>query len=162
MTAGNKVLFLSVRKNRNEEKDPLANKKQECQSIVTKKKKKIRKWKVSTSEECSDSSSKHYSSPAKKKKAKRRRHHQPTSSSSSTASDSSTESNRIMRCLKLSLKIKNLDRNYPKVWSITQTNILKSKFQRIVWKRLYYAKTRSRIIFKEVRWFFKGHLERKT
>ena len=71
-------------------------------------------------------------------------------------------SNRIMRCLKLSLKIKNLDRNYPKVWSITQTNILKSKFQRIVWKRLYYAKTRSRIIFKEVRWLFKGHLERKT
>ena len=46
MTAGNKVLFLSVRKDRNEEKDPLVNKKQESQSIVTKRTKKIKKWKV--------------------------------------------------------------------------------------------------------------------
>ena len=76
----------------NEEKDSLANRKQESQSRVTKRKRKSRKRKVSTSEEDSDSSSTDYSSPAKKKKkAKHRPHHQPTSSSSSTASDSSTD-----------------------------------------------------------------------
>ena len=54
--------------------------------------------------------------------------------------------NRIMTGLKLSLKMKNLNGNYPKVWLITQTNILKSTFQRIVWKRLYCVKTPFRII----------------
>ena len=59
---------------------------------MTKRKKKSRKWKVSTSEEDSDSLSTDCSSPAKKKKkAKHRQHHKPTSSSSSTASDSSTD-----------------------------------------------------------------------
>ena len=77
---------------RNEEKDSLANRKQESQSRVTKRKRKSRKRKVSTSEEDSDSSPTDYSSPAKKKKkAKLRPHHQRTSSSSSTASDSSTD-----------------------------------------------------------------------
>ena len=33
--------------------------------------------------------------------------------------------------LKLSLKTKNLNGNYPKVWPTTQTNILKTTFQRI-------------------------------
>ena len=70
----------------------MANRKQESQSRVTKRKKKSRNRKVFTSEEDSDSSSNDYSSPAKKKKkVKRQRHHQPTSSSSSTVSDSSTD-----------------------------------------------------------------------
>ena len=34
-----------------------------------------------------------------------------------------------MTGLKLSLKMKNLNGNYPKVWPTTQTNILKSMFQ---------------------------------
>ena len=77
---------VSQERHRNEEKDSLANRKQEYQSRVTKRKKKCRKRIVSNSAEEPDSPP-----PAKKKKkAKRRRHHQSTSSSSSTASDSST------------------------------------------------------------------------
>ena len=82
---------VSQERHRNEEKDSLANRKQESQSRVTKRKKKSRKRKVSTSGEDSDSSSTDSSSPAKKEKDKRPRHHQPTSSSSSTNSDSSTD-----------------------------------------------------------------------
>ena len=40
--------------------------------------------------------------------------------------------NRITIGLKLSLKMTNLNGNYPKVWPTTQTNILKSKIQRSV------------------------------
>ena len=40
--------------------------------------------------------------------------------------------NRITIGLKLSLKMKNLNGNYPKVWPTTQANILKSKIQRTV------------------------------
>ena len=54
--------------------------------------------------------------------------------------------NRIMTGLKLLLKMKNLSGSYPKVWLITQTNIFKSTFQRILWKRLYYATVPSQII----------------
>ena len=83
---------VSQERHRNEEKDSLADRKQESQSRVRKRKKKSRKREVSTSEEDSDSSSTDYSSPGKKKKkAKHRRHHQPTSSSSSTAGESSTD-----------------------------------------------------------------------
>ena len=82
----------SQERHRNEEKDSLANRKQESQSRVTRRKKKSRKRKVSTSEEDSDSSSTDYFSPAKKKKkTKIWQYHQPTSSSSSTARDSSTK-----------------------------------------------------------------------
>ena len=89
--------LVSQERHKNEEKDTLANRKQESQSTMTKRKKKSRKWKVSTSGEDSDSSSTDPSSPAKNK-PKRRRHHQPTSSSSSIASDSSTdeESHNVM------------------------------------------------------------------
>ena len=52
---------------RNEEKDSLANMKQESQSRVTKRKKKSRKRKVSTSAKDSDSSSTDSFSTAKKK-----------------------------------------------------------------------------------------------
>ena len=70
----------------------MANRKQESQRRVPKRKKKSRKQKVSTSGEDLDSPSTDFSSPAKKKKnTKRRQHHQPTSSSSSTASNSSTD-----------------------------------------------------------------------
>ena len=54
--------------------------------------------------------------------------------------------NRIMADLNLSLKIKNLNENYPKVWPTTQTNILQSKLKRIVWERPYCAKNSSQII----------------
>ena len=82
---------VSQERHRNEEKDSLANRKQESQSRVTKRKKKSRKREVPASGEDSDSSSTDSSSPAKKKKKpKRRRHHQRTSSAPSTASDSST------------------------------------------------------------------------
>ena len=83
---------VSQEKHRNEEKNSLANRKQESQSRVTKRKKKSRKRKISTSGEDSVSSSTDSSSRAnKKKKAKPRRHHQSATSSSSTASDSSTD-----------------------------------------------------------------------
>ena len=82
---------VSQERHRNEEKDSLANRKQESQSRVTKRKKK-RKRKLSTSGEDSDSLSTDSSLAAKKKKkAKRRRHHQSTPSSSSTASNSSID-----------------------------------------------------------------------
>ena len=57
---------VSQERYRNEEKDSLANRKQESQSRVTKRMKKSRKRKVSTSGEDSDSSS--TDSPAKKEK----------------------------------------------------------------------------------------------
>ena len=63
----------SQERHRNEEKDYLANKKQECQSRLTKRKKKSRKWKVPTTEEDSDSLLTDYSSPARKKKKVKRR-----------------------------------------------------------------------------------------
>ena len=64
---------VSQERHRNEEKDYLANKKQECQSRLTKRKKKSRKWKVPTTEEDSDSLLTDYSSPARKKKKVKRR-----------------------------------------------------------------------------------------
>ena len=70
----------------------MAKRKQKFQRKVTKRKKKSRKWNISTKREDSASSSTDSSSPAKKKKkAKLWRHHQLTLSSSSTASDSSTD-----------------------------------------------------------------------
>ena len=42
--------------------------------------------------------------------------------------------NYWMMGLKLSLKMNNLNGNYPDVWPTKQRNILKSKFQRIFWK----------------------------
>ena len=57
---------VSQERHRNEEKDPLGNRKQEFQSRVTKRKKKSRKWKVSTSGE-NPTLSTDSSSPSKKK-----------------------------------------------------------------------------------------------
>ena len=125
---------VSQERHRNEEKDSLANRKQESQSRVTKRKKKSRKRKVSTSEEDSDYSSTDYSSPAKKKKRKpnigdiiNRHRNLPQMPAIQVPMR-----NRIMAGLKLSLKMKNLNGNYAKVRPITQINILKSTFQRIV------------------------------
>ena len=104
---------VSQERHRNEEKDSLANRKQESQSSMTKIKKKSRKRKVSTSEEDLDSSSTDYSPPAKKKKkAKHGRHHQPTSSSS-TASNSSPDEESHNDRFKIITENEKL--NYPKV-----------------------------------------------
>ena len=98
----------------------MTNRKQEYQRRVTKRKKKCGKRKVSTSGEDSDSLSNSSSLPAKKiKKAKRWGHHQPTSSFSSIDSHSSTNVESHMIGLKLSLKMKNLNGNYPKLWPTT-------------------------------------------
>ena len=92
VTAGKKVLLLSVRKDTGMRRKILwligsKNLKAEWQ-----KEKKSRKRKVYNSAEDSDSLSADSSLPAKKKKKpKRRRHHQPTPSSSSIANDSSTD-----------------------------------------------------------------------
>ena len=64
---------VSQERHRNEEKDYLANKKLECQSRLTKRKKKSIKWKVPTTEEDSDSLLTDYSSPARKKRKVKRR-----------------------------------------------------------------------------------------
>ena len=124
---------VSQERHRNEEKDSLANRKQESQSRVTKRKKKSRKRKVSTSGEDSDSSSTNSSSPAKKKRKLNvsdiinRHRHLPQLPAIQVPMR-----NHIMTALKSAQKMKNLNGNYPKVWPTTQTNILKSTFQRIV------------------------------
>ena len=135
--------FVSQERHKNEGKDSLANRKQESQSTVTKRK-KSRKQKVSSSGEVfnwlkklsTDSSSQ----ANKKKKAKRRRHHLPQLPAMQVSMK-----NHVMAGLALSQKMKNLNGNYPKAWPTTQTNILRSTFQKIVWKRPYY-KTSSQII----------------
>ena len=120
---------VSQERHRNEEKDSLANRKQESQSRVTKRKKKSRKRKVSTSEE----TRKRKFLPAKKKKKANigdiiNRHcHLPQLPAIQVPMR-----NHIMTGLKLSPKMKILNGNCPKVWPITQTNILKSTFQRTV------------------------------
>ena len=78
-------IIFSLEKHRNEEKDSLANRKQEPQRRMTKRNKKSRKRKFSTSGEDSDSSSTDSSSPAKKEKKRKlnvgditnRHHHLP-------------------------------------------------------------------------------------
>lgn len=135
---------------RNKEKVSLANTRQESQRRVTKKKKK-RKWvenrKVFAGGEDSDFLSTGSSSQAKKKTkphvgdiANRHRHLLQLPAIPVPIR------NRIMADLNLSLKIKNLNENYPKVWPTTQINILQSKLKRIVWERPYCAKNSSQII----------------
>ena len=124
---------VSLERQRNEEKDPLANKKQESQSCVRKRKKKSRNRKVSTCEEDSDSSSSDSSSQAKKKRKPNvgniinRHRHLPQLPVIQVPTR-----NRIMIGLKLSLKMKSVNGSFPKVWPTAQTNILKSTFQKIV------------------------------
>ena len=149
MAAWKKVLFLSVKKDTGMSRKIFwligsKNLKAERQ----KERKESRKQKVSTSGEDSDSSSTDSSSPArKKKKDKRQRYYQPTLSSSSTTSDSSTDEESHNDRFKIITENEKFKYgNYPKVWQNTQSNSLKSKFQRIVWKRLNYAKTPSQII----------------
>ena len=122
-------ISVSQERHRNEEKDFLANRKQESQSRVIKRKKKCRKRKVSTIGKDSGSSSTDSSSPAKKNEAKRHRHNQPTSSSSSTASDSSTDEESHNG--RFNINTEN-EKFQCKLWPTTQTNILKSMFQKII------------------------------
>ena len=63
---GEKPTDVSLERHRNNEKDSLANRKQESQCRMTKRKRKRRKQKVSTSREYSDSLS---PSPAKEKES---------------------------------------------------------------------------------------------
>ena len=132
-SAEQSLILLSLERHRSEEKDSLAKRKQESQSRVTKRKKKSRKRKVSTNAKDWGSSSIDSSLPPKKRKP--------------NVSDIIINRHRhlfqlpviqvlmrkqIMTGLKLSLKMKNLNGNYPKVWPTTQRNILKSTIQRIV------------------------------
>ena len=99
-------ILIGLGRHRNEEKDSLANRKQESQSRVTKRKKKSGKRKVSTSREDSD-----FSSTERNVSDITDRHrHLPQLPTIQVPMR-----NHIMLDLKLSLKMKNLNGNYPKV-----------------------------------------------
>ena len=95
---------------RNEEKNSLANKKQESQSREIKRKKKSRKRKVSTSKEDSDSSPTDYYTSSNIGGSINRHRHLPRLPVIQVPTR-----NHIMTGLKLSLKIKILNGNYTKV-----------------------------------------------
>ena len=124
---------VSQERNRNEEKDSLANRKQESQSKVTKRKKKSRKRKVSTSVDDSDSCQLTLLHQQERKRNPNvddiinLHRHLPQLPTIQVLMR-----NRIMTGLKLSEKTRNLNGNYPKVRPTTQTNILISTFQRLV------------------------------
>ena len=146
LTAGNKVLFHSVKKDTGMRRKILwlignNNLKTEWQ----KERKRVANEKFLLVEKIRTISQLTF---LYQQKRKRKWHHQPTSPSSSTASDSSTnkELHNDKFKITVSLKIKNLNGNYPKVWPTTQTNNLKSTFYRIVWKRLHNVKGPSSII----------------
>ena len=151
-----------LERHRNEEKDSLANRKQESQSRGAKRKKKIRKRKVSTSREIQIF---HQLTLLFQQKRKRKsivgniinRHRHLFQLSGIQI----PMRNCIMIDLKLSLKIVNLNGNYPK----SMAKYANKYFEKSVPKqRLYYTKTPSQTILKcqEVRRLFKGYLERKT
>ena len=105
-------ISVSQERHRNEEKDFLANRKQESQSRVIKRKKKCRKRKVSTIGEDSDSSSTDSSSPAKKMKPNvidiiNRHRHLPQ-----LLAIQVPMRNCIMAGLTLTQKMKNFNVNY--------------------------------------------------
>ena len=95
---------------RNEEKNSLANKKQESQSREIKRKKKSRKRKVSTSKEDSDSSPTDYYTSSNIGGSISRHRHLPRLPVIQVPTR-----NHIMTGLKLSLKMKILNGNYTKV-----------------------------------------------
>ena len=111
---------VSLERHRNEKKDYLAKKKQESQSRVTKGKIKNRKRKVSTSGDDSDSQSIDSSSLAE---GKRKPNIGDTINQHChlfrLPAIQVQMMNSIMTGLKLSLKMKTLNGNYPKVRPIT-------------------------------------------
>ena len=133
-----------LERHRNEEKDSLANRKQKSQSRGTKRKKKIRKRKVSTSREIQIF---HQLTLLFQQKRKRKsivgniinRHRHLFQLSGIQI----PMRNFIMIDLKLSLKIVNLNGNYPK----SMAKYANKYFEKSVPKqRLYYTKTPSKII----------------
>ena len=132
-----------LERHRNEEKDSLANRKQESQSRGTKRKKKIRKRKVSTSREIQIFHQLTLLFQQKKRGSIvgniiNRYYHLFQLSGIQIPMR-----NCIMIDLKLSLKIVNLNGNYPK----SMAKYANKYFEKSVPKqRLYYTKTSSKII----------------
>ena len=114
---------VSQERHKNEEKDSLANRKQESPSRVKKKRKRVENGKFLLVEKIQIL---HQLTLLHQQKRKRkanvsgiinRHRHLPQLPAIQVPMR-----NRIMAGFKLSLKMKNLNGNYPKVWPTTQTN----------------------------------------